>query len=76
MPWNEDAGYIVDNDNLPPYQSPSESLGKASFQQYYKIPIDVSELLSGAKEELEATLKMKKDGKECFLYKVKIGMKK
>lgn len=40
------------------------------------MPVDVSELLSGAKSELEVVFKMKQNGKECLAYKVKIGIKR
>ncbi len=75
-PWKEDFGYTVVNTDLPQEQTPFVKIGAMNgAQEYYKTTVDVSSLLDGSKQELMATLKMKRNGKDCLTYNVKIKVK-
>ena len=79
VPWKEEDGSIVLNDNLPTYQSSFEKLGAyGEEREFYKTAIDVSSLINNTAPngELEAILKIKRKNVICFTYKVKIKIKK
>ena len=64
------------NTDLPQEQTPFVKIGAMNgAQEYYKTTVDVSSLLDGSKQELMATLKMKRNGKDCLTYNVKIKVK-
>ena len=74
--WNEDQKYTVVNDGLPQEQTAFVKIGAVNAdQEYYKTTVDVSKLLDGQVQELKATLKMKRDGKDCLTYNVTIKVK-
>ena len=74
--WNEDQKYTVVNDGLPQEQTAFVKIGAVNAdQEYYKTTVDVSKLLDGQAQELKATLKMKRDGKDCLTYNVTIKVK-
>ena len=76
IPWKEADGYTVVNDSLPAEQTAFVKLGPiGNLQEYYKTSIDVTKLIDGSATELKATLKMKKSGKDCLTYDVKIKVK-
>ena len=75
-PWKEAFGYTVVNTDLPQEQTPFVNIGAMNgAQDYYKTTVDVSKLLDGQVQELKATLKMKRDGKDCLTYNVTIKVK-
>lgn len=66
-------GYKVNNSGLPQGQSTFKDKGElGESQQLYTCSVDVSTLVSGAAQHVDALFKMTSKGIECINYKVKI----
>lgn len=73
---NGEDGYNVVNENLPEQQTDFVKMGALNnWKDYYKTTVDVSKLLDDSVPELNAILRMKKNGIDCLTYEIKIKVK-
>ena len=64
------------NENLPEQQTGFVKMGALNnWKDYYKTTVDVSKLLDDSVPELNAILRMKKNGIDCLTYEIKIKVK-
>ena len=73
-PWPEKDGYTIDNSALPPHQQAFTKLDATKSRQWWQTIIDVKDVIDN-NNTLEIQCPIKKDGVECFTYKVTIKKK-